>query len=139
MGRLIVSDWNTAIIDEFRANGGRVGGHFEGASMLLLHTVGAKTGKERVNPLLYRQDGDRCVVFATKAGAPTDPDWYRNLQANPDVEAEIGDARITLRVRTAEGAERDRLWAAQKEETLAFADYELHTTRHIPVVILEPR
>jgi deazaflavin-dependent oxidoreductase (nitroreductase family) len=134
-----MSDWNTAIVDEFRANGGRVGGHFEGASMLLLHTVGAKTGKKRVNPLLYRRDGDCFVLFATKAGAPTDPDWFRNLQANPDVEAEIGEARVTLRARTAEGVERDRLWAVQKEETPAFADYELHTTRRIPVVILEPR
>ena len=133
-----MSDWNTAIIEEFRANGGKVGGNFEGAPMLLLHTTGAKSGQERVNPMVYRREGDDYVVFASKAGADTNPDWYHNLVANPEVEAEIGTERVKLRARVAEGDERERIWTAQKEAMPGFAEYEQKTTRTIPVVVLEP-
>jgi len=134
-----MSNWNTAIIDEFRANEGRVGGNFEGAPMLLLHTVGARSGEPRVNPMVYRREGDAYIVFASKAGAPTNPDWYHNLVAHPDVEAEIGADTVTLTARVAEGEERERLWNAQKQVMPGFADYERKTSRQIPVVVLEPR
>jgi deazaflavin-dependent oxidoreductase (nitroreductase family) len=134
-----VSDWNRHIIEEFRANGGKVGGDFEGAPLLLLHTTGAKSGQDRVNPVMYRTDGDHLVVFASKAGAPTNPDWYYNLLANPDVSAEVGTETIALRARVANGDERERLWSAQKGEWPGFAEYEQKTTREIPVVVLERR
>jgi len=134
-----MSNWNTAIIDEFRANEGRVGGNFEGAPMLLLHTVGARSGEPRVNPMVYRREGDAYIVFASKAGAPTNPDWYHNLVAHPDVEAEIGADTVTLTARVAEGEERERLWNAQKQVMPGFAEYERKTSRQIPVVVLEPR
>jgi deazaflavin-dependent oxidoreductase (nitroreductase family) len=134
-----VSDWNTAIIEEFRANAGKVGGPFEGASMLLLHTTGAKSGLERVNPMVYRREGDSYVVFASKAGAPTNPDWFHNLVAHSDVTAEIGIESVALRARVATGEERERLWSAQKHDMPGFASYEQSTSRQIPVVILDPR
>ena len=133
-----MSDWNTTIIDEFRANGGKVGGNFEGAPLLLLHTTGAKTGQERVNPMMYRQVGGNYAVFASKAGAPTNPDWYHNLLANPAVTAEIGTQTVPLTARVATPAERSDIWTAQKADYPGFADYETKTTRQIPVVILEP-
>jgi deazaflavin-dependent oxidoreductase (nitroreductase family) len=133
-----MSDWNTHIIEEFRANGGKVGGQFEGAPLLILHTTGAKSGRERINPVMYRTDGDHLVVFASKAGADTNPDWYHNLRANPAVTVEIGSDTKPVRARVASQEERDRLWAAQKKEWPGFADYETKTSRQIPVVILEP-
>jgi len=133
-----MSDWNTPIIEEFRANGGRVGGQFEGAPLLLLHTVGARTGQERVNPMMYRRVGDNYAVFASKAGAPTNPDWYHNLVANPAVTAEIGPETILLHARVADPDEREAIWTAQKADYPGFADYERKTPRQIPVVILEP-
>jgi deazaflavin-dependent oxidoreductase (nitroreductase family) len=133
-----MADWNSGIIEEFRANGGKVGGPFEGASLLLLHTIGAKTGAERVNPLMYRPEGNALVVFASKAGAPTNPDWYHNLLANPKVTVEVGTETRDVVARVAEGGERERIWAAHKEAAPGFADYERKTTRQIPVVILEP-
>jgi deazaflavin-dependent oxidoreductase (nitroreductase family) len=133
-----MSDFNTAIIDEFRANDGKVGGAFDGAPLLLLHTVGARSGRERVNPLVYASDGDSLVIFASKAGAPTHPDWYHNVVANPDVTVEVGAETQSRRARVAEGDERDRLWARQKELMPGFADYEARTNRQIPVVVLEP-
>jgi deazaflavin-dependent oxidoreductase (nitroreductase family) len=132
------TDWNSQIIAEFRANGGRVGGQFEGAPLLLLHTVGAKSGQERVNPVMYRAVGDGFAVFASKAGAPTNPDWYHNLIANPRVSAEIGTQTIEADARVADEQERDPIWAAQKQAYPGFADYEQKTTRQIPVVILDP-
>jgi deazaflavin-dependent oxidoreductase (nitroreductase family) len=132
-----VSDWNAAIIDEFRANGGKVGGQFEGAAMLLLHTAGARTGKERVNPLVYTTDGDDLVVVASKGGAPSNPDWYHNLLANPDVTVEVGTDTMPVRARVAEGAERERLWSHQVEVMPGFAEYQAKTSRTIPVVVLE--
>ena len=131
-------DWNTQIIEEFRSNAGKVGGNFEGAPMLLLHTTGAKSGLERVNPMMYQDlGGGRIAVFASKAGADTDPDWYRNLVANPDVTAEIGTGTQRFRARTAE-EEREPIWSRQKAEFPGFAEYEAKTSRVIPVVILEP-
>jgi len=133
-----MSDWNAGIIEEFRANDGQVGGPFEGAPLLLLHTVGARTGQQRVNPMMYRKVGADYAVFASKAGAPTNPDWYHNLLANPHVTAEVGTQTLSFTARVATGAERDQIWAAQKAEYPGFADYETKTKRQIPVVILEP-
>ena len=129
---------NARIITEFRANEGRVGGSFEGNPLLLLHHTGARSGKHYVNPLAYLADRGRYVIFASKGGAPTNPDWYHNLLAHPDVEAEIGTTTVKLRARVAEDAERDRIWTAHKAANPGFADYEKKTTRQIPVVILEP-
>ncbi len=114
-------DWNSKIIAEFRANGGKVGGPFEGAPLLLLHTVGAKTGQPRVTPMMYQDIGDGVAVFASKAGAPTNPAWYHNLLANPRVSAEIGTATVDLVARVADGAERERIWEAQKAAYPGFA------------------
>ena len=132
-----MSDFNTPIIDEFRAKGGRLGGNFEGAPMLLLHSTGAKSGKERVNPMMYQVVGDDYAVFASKAGAPTNPDWYHNLVAHPDATVEIGTEMKPVRARVAAGAERTRIWEIQKERYPGFAEYERKTDREIPVVILE--
>lgn len=136
-----VNDWNRRIIEEFRANDGRVGGQFEGAPVLLLHTTGAKSGKERVNPMMYQAvegaDG-RLAVFASKAGAPTNPDWYHNLLAEPKVSIEVGTEHRSVVARVAEGAERDRIWEDQKRAYPGFAEYEAKTTRQIPVVLLDP-
>jgi deazaflavin-dependent oxidoreductase (nitroreductase family) len=131
------NDFNAKIIAEFRANGGKVGPPFEGAPMVLLTSVGAKSGKERVNPLVYTTDGDRYVVIASKGGAPTNPDWFHNVKANPEVTVEIGEETFTARASVAEPAERDRLFAAQAELMPGFKDYEKATDRVIPVVVLE--
>jgi deazaflavin-dependent oxidoreductase (nitroreductase family) len=133
-----MSDWNSKIIEEFRANDGKVGGPFEGAPLLLLHTVGAKTGQPRVNPVMYRQLADGYAVFASKGGAPTNPDWYYNLLAQPRVSAEIGTDTVEFVARVAEGEEREGIWTAHKAANPGFADYERKTSRQIPVVILEP-
>jgi len=131
-------DWNTKIIEEFRANDGKVGGMFEGTPILLLHHTGAKTGKVRVNPLAYQANGDRLIVFASKGGAPTNPDWFHNLKANPRATVEVGTETRDVRARVAEGEERERSWRRQKEMNPGFGEYEKKTTRKIPVVILEP-
>jgi deazaflavin-dependent oxidoreductase (nitroreductase family) len=131
-------DWNSKIIAEFRANGGEVGGPFAGATLLLLHTTGARSGQERVTPMMYRKVGDGYAVFASKAGAPTNPDWYHNLVANPRVSAEIGTGTRQFVARVTEGAEREEIWAAHKRDNPGFADYERKTTRQIPVVMLDP-
>lgn len=131
------NDFNARIIAEFRANGGKVGPPFEGAPMVLLTTTGAKSGQERVNPLVYSTDGDRVVVIASKAGAPTNPDWYHNVRANPTVKVEIGDETYAATATVVEGAERDRLFDAQAELMPGFRDYEKATDRVIPVVVLE--
>ncbi|HLN42235.1 MAG TPA: nitroreductase family deazaflavin-dependent oxidoreductase [Acidimicrobiales bacterium] len=132
-----VNDFNAPIIEEFRANGGKLGGNFEGAPILLLHHRGAKTGKERVNPVMYRPVGDSMAVFGTKAGAPTNPDWYHNLVAHPDTVVEVGTDTVPVVARIADDAERATIWEAQKREYPGFADYEKMTSRQIPVVILE--
>jgi deazaflavin-dependent oxidoreductase (nitroreductase family) len=133
-----VNDWNANIIEEFRANEGRVGGQFEGAPLLLLHSVGARSGKERVNPMMYQSVGDTYAVFASKGGAPSNPAWYHNLVANPAATIEVATITVDVRARIAEGAERDTIWETQKERYPGFAGYEASTTRQIPVVILEP-
>jgi deazaflavin-dependent oxidoreductase (nitroreductase family) len=133
-----MSDWNTKIIDEFRANKGKVGGPFEGAPLLLLHTVGAKTGLPRVNPMMYQQVPGGYAVFASKGGAPTNPDWYHNVVAHPRVQAEIGTRTVDLVARVTEGEERERIWTAQKAVAPGFAGYERGTSRQIPVIVLEP-
>ena len=132
------NDWNAGVIEEFRANAGKVGGPFAGASLLLLHTTGARSGQERVSPVVYQDLGGPVAVFASKAGAPTHPDWYHNLVANPDVTAEIGTETRRFRARTATGEERDSVWAKQKQDIPGFAEYEARTTREIPVVVLDP-
>lgn len=132
------NDWNTAIIEEFRANAGKVGGPFEGAPMLLLHTTGARSGQERVNPMVYQDLGGPIAVFASKAGAPTHPDWYHNLVAHPEVTAEIGAETRSFVARVATGEERERIWTKQKELMPGFAEYEVKAEgREIPVVVLD--
>ena len=125
------------MIEEFRANGGKVGGMFEGMPLLLLHHVGAKTGAERVNPVAYQRVGDAVAVFASKGGAPTNPDWFHNVVANPDVTVEIGTDSYPARARIATGDERERIWSAQKAAFPQFAEYEQNTDREIPVVVID--
>jgi len=132
-----MDDFNEKLIDEFRANGGKVGGPFEGAPLLLLHTTGAKTGRTRVKPLAYRREGDRLVVFGTKGGAPTNPEWYYNVRANPRVTVEVGSDRFEADATVAPPDERDRIWRLQTRDVPVFADYQQKTDRTIPVVILE--
>ena len=132
------NDRNQKIIAEFRANDGAVGGPFEGAPLLLLHSTGARSGKERINPMMYQAVDGSYAVFASKAGAPTNPDWFHNLVANPDASVEVGAQTVPVRARVAEGAERARIWTRQTELYPGFADYESKTTREIPVVILAP-
>jgi deazaflavin-dependent oxidoreductase (nitroreductase family) len=131
-------DWNAKTIAEFRANAGKVGGPFEGAPLLLLHSTGARTGKERVNPMMYQAVGDNYAVFASKGGAPTNPDWYHNLLAHPDATIEVGTEIKRVRARVVDDDERESIWATQKQRYPGFADYETNTDRQIPVVILEP-
>ncbi len=133
-----MNDFNAQIIEEFRANEGRVGGMFEGSTLLLLHHVGAKTGTDRINPLVYDRDGDRYVIFASKAGAPTNPDWYHNLKAHPNVAIEVGTDTIDVVAAEAAGEERDRLFRRQAERSPNFAEYQTKTDRVIPVMILTP-
>jgi deazaflavin-dependent oxidoreductase (nitroreductase family) len=135
-----MADFNQAIIDEFRANEGRVGGHFQGRTLLLLHHRGAKSGAERINPLAYqRLDDDSVAVFASAGGSPKAPDWYYNLVAHPDVTVEIGTETFPAHARVARREERERIWAKQKRDWSGFADYEekLRGIREIPVVVLE--
>jgi deazaflavin-dependent oxidoreductase (nitroreductase family) len=133
----VPEDFNSKIIAEFRDNGGKVGGPFEGAPLLLLHTIGAKSGRERINPMMYETIGDGFAVFASKGGAPTNPDWFRNLVANPHVTAEIGTDTIELTARVADDAARAPIWDAWKKKYTGFADYEAKTSRQIPVVLLD--
>lgn len=131
-------DRNTRVIEEFRANGGAVGGYFEGAPLLLLHSTGARSGQVRVSPMMYQDVDGGWAVFASKAGADTNPDWYHNLVANPEASVEVGTEQIDVVARVTEGDERDRIWSEQKRRYPGFADYEAKTSRQIPVVILTP-
>ncbi len=132
-----VHDFNRSVIDEFRTHDGKVGGPFEGAPLLLLTTTGAKTGRRHTTPVVYLPDGDRMVVFGSKAGAPSHPAWYHNLVANPTVSVELPGERFDARAVVLEGDERDRLFDRQKSLMPGFADYERKTTRLIPVIALE--
>ncbi|MDA8148997.1 MAG: nitroreductase family deazaflavin-dependent oxidoreductase [Actinomycetota bacterium] len=132
-------DWNTKIIEEFRSNEGRVGGQFEGSPVLLLHTVGAKSGIERVNPMMYLDlDGHR-YVFASKAGADSNPDWYYNLLAHPEVTVEVGTETVHATAVPLAEPKRTEVYAEQARRFPGFADYQRKTTRVIPVVELVPR
>lgn len=133
------NDFNQGIIEEFRANGGVVGGPFAGAPMILLATTGAKSGHRRINPLVYLPDGDRFIIIASKGGAPTHPDWYHNLVAHPDTTVEVGTETIPVTAEVLAGEERDRLYAKQAALRPAFAEYETKTARKIPVVALHRR
>ena len=131
-------DFNEQIIEEFRANEGRVGGRFEGNPLLLLHHTGAKSGKSRINPLAYLSDGGRYVVFASKGGAPTHPDWYHNLKAHPNTTIEVGTDTVDVVASEATDDERERIFRIQAERAPQFAEYQKQTKRLIPVMVLTP-
>ncbi len=127
-----------ALIDDFRAHGGKVSsGPFAGRDVLLLTTTGAKSGQPRLAPLVYTRDGDRFVIVASKGGSPTHPSWYLNLVANPIVTVEVGGEEFQARAVVVEGAERDRMYAQRVEKYPAFGEYQQRTARRIPVVVLE--
>jgi deazaflavin-dependent oxidoreductase (nitroreductase family) len=132
-------DWNATVIAEFRRNHGKVGGNFEGAPLLLLHHIGVRTGKPRVNPVMYLKDGHRYLVFASKGGAHTNPDWYYNLKAHPDIQIEIGDETIDVHAEEIVGPEHDKLYAHQASLYPGFAQYQRQTKRIIPVIALIPK
>ena len=132
------NDWNRQIIEEFRANEGKVGGQFAGAPLVLLTTTGARSGQPRTSPMMYLDDDGRRYVFASKAGAPTNPDWYHNLKANPEVTVEVGTDELRATAREVTGSERDRLYAHQADLYPGFAEYQEKTDRTIPVVELVP-
>ncbi len=131
------NDFNKTIIEDFRANGGKVSGQFAGGILLLLNTIGAKSKQPRTNPLAYTKDGDKYLIIASKAGAPTNPDWYYNIVANPEVTVEVGSERFQARATIPEGEERDRLYNQMATQMPGFAEYQRNTTRRIPVVVLE--
>lgn len=134
-----MNDFNNDVINEFRANDGKVGGPFEGANMVLVHHTGARSGTERVSPLVCRAEGDGWVIFASKAGAPDNPDWYYNLKANPATAIEVGSEKIDVTASEVTGAERDRIWESQKVDAPQFAEYEAKTDRVIPLIRFERR
>jgi deazaflavin-dependent oxidoreductase (nitroreductase family) len=130
------NDWNQSVVEEFRANNGKVGGRFEGAPLLILKTTGAKTGRVHVSPMMYQADGDRFLIFASKGGSPTHPDWYHNLVANPRATIEVGDETFDVDAEVLTGEERDRFFAIQAERYPGFAEYQEKTERIIPVIAL---
>jgi deazaflavin-dependent oxidoreductase (nitroreductase family) len=134
-----VQEWNRKIIEEFRANQGKVGGPFASAPVLLLHTTGAKTGWERVNPLMYLDLDEHRYVFATRGGADTNPDWYWNLVAHPEVTVEVGKDVYKAAAMPLAGDDRDQIYAEQALRYSGFAEYEQMTSRIIPVVELVPK
>jgi len=129
-----VSDWNTQIIEEFRANGGRVGGRFEGGTLLLIHHRGARSGVERVNPVAYLPDGDRMVIVASAGGADHNPAWYHNLKANPRTTAEVGTETVPVEVTEIVGDDYDDTWARLVAAMPGFGDYRTKTSRRIPLL-----
>lgn len=135
-----MTDFNTSIIEEFRANDGKVGGMFEHATLLLLHHTGARSGTQRVSPLAYLQVGESYAIFASKGGAPDNPAWYHNLVANPDATIEVGTKTVKVRARVAEPTERDVIYARQVERAPNFGEYEVKAApyRKIPVIVLDP-
>ena len=129
--------FNRQLIEEFRANEGKVGGMFAGAPLILLTTTGARSGQPRVAPLVYTTDDNRMVIMASKGGAPTHPDWFHNLRANPEVTVEVGTGSYPARATIIEGAERQRLFDQMAAQMPNFAEYQKNTTRQIPIVVLE--
>jgi deazaflavin-dependent oxidoreductase (nitroreductase family) len=130
-------DFNSRVIRDFRANGGEVGPPFDGAPLLLLTSTGAKSGAQRTNPMMYLADGPRLIVFATKAGAPTNPDWYHNLVAHPEATVEVGTDRFAVTAKVLSGPERDELYERQVALYPGFGEYQAMTSRTIPVIALE--
>ncbi len=133
------NDWNRQTIEAFRANGGKVGGMWEGRPLLLLTTTGAKSGQRHTTPTMYLADGDRLLIFASKGGAPTNPAWYHNLLAHPVVTVEVGSETYEATARVLSGEERDHFYAIQSERFPQFAEYQAKTNRKIPVIALERR
>lgn len=131
-----MSDWNKQVIEEFRANAGKVGGYFENMTLLLLHTTGAKSGLPRLNPVAYTEDGERLVIIASKAGADTHPDWYYNLLANPEVTVEVGTDKYDAVATIEEEPERTRLYDQMAAQYQGFEEYRQKTERVIPVITL---
>ena len=131
------NDWNRQIIETFRTNGGEVGGMWGGRPLLLLTTTGAKSGQHRTHPVMYLRDGDRLLVFASKGGAPTNPDWYHNLLAHPEVTVEVGNETFDATATPLTGEERDRIYAHWAKMYPQFDEYQKKTTRKIPVIALE--
>jgi deazaflavin-dependent oxidoreductase (nitroreductase family) len=131
-----LNDWNQQIIEEFRTHEGKVGGSFEGVTLLLLTTTGAKTGQKRINPLTYLLDGERLFIFAAKGGSPTNPDWYHNLVAHPQVTVELGAEQFEATAVLLEGEQRDQIYAKETHVHPGVANFEKMTTRKIPVVEL---
>jgi deazaflavin-dependent oxidoreductase (nitroreductase family) len=134
-----IGDYNQRIIDEFRANAGKPPSWSGSSPLILLHHRGARSGAERVNPVAYLDDDGRYVIFASKAGAPTNPDWYHNLKAHPDTTIEVGSDTVAVTAAEATGEERGRLFAAQAQRSPQFAEYQEKTDRVIPVIVLTPR
>ncbi len=139
MDKDTVNAWNEQITKEFRENKGIVGGPFTGATLLILHTKGAKSGIERENPLVYLQEGDTLYLFGSRGGDPSHPDWYHNLVANPDVTVEVGTETVPMRARVVADPERTRIYDAQVARSPMFDEYRKKTTREIPVIALERR
>jgi deazaflavin-dependent oxidoreductase (nitroreductase family) len=133
-----MSEMNQKIIDEFRSNAGVVGGYFEGHTLLLLHHQGAKSGAERLTPVMYRALDDGYAIFASNNGQDTNPAWYYNLLAHPETQVEVGTKTFEVTAAVATGSDRDLVWDAQKSDVKGFADYEAGTSRQIPVVVLRP-
>lgn len=131
-----MSDWNKAVIDEFRANGGKVSGPFEKMTLLLLHTIGAKSGEPRLNPVVYLADGERYVIIASKGGAPTHPGWYHNVVAHSEVTIEIGTEKFQAQAEVVQEPKRTELYEKMSNQYPGFAEYEEKTTRVIPVLVL---
>jgi deazaflavin-dependent oxidoreductase (nitroreductase family) len=131
------ADFNTMIIEEFRAKGGKLPGPAEGSALLLLHTRGARSGAERVNPVAYQPLADGWAIFAAHAGAAKHPDWFYNVVAHPETIIEVGTDTVPVRARVATGEERERIWSRQKAFYPRFAKYEAQTTREIPVIVLQ--
>ena len=132
-----MSDWNKRIIEEFRANQGKVGGNFENMTLLLLHTIGANSGLSRLNPAAYTEDGDRLVIIASKGGADTHPDWYYNVVANPNVTVEVGTEKYNAVATVEQEPERTRLYDQTAAQYPGFEEYRQNTSRIIPVITLK--
>ena len=131
-----MSEWNAKVIEEFRANNGKVGGFFADKNVLIVHNLGARSGLTRVTPLVYTKEDDRIFIFATKGGSHTHPDWYHNLKANPGVTVEIGTQSVTATAKEIVGAERDEIYGRAAAAIPQFADYQAGTDRVIPVIEL---